>query len=63
MLSAGGGVQWGKGGPVGEGGLAGGRGRGQGTFQSSCHILHYHVVLRPEGTSQTNVSLGSGEAC
>ncbi len=35
--------------PAGEGGLAGGR--GQGTFQSSCHILHYHMVLRPEGTS------------
>ena len=26
-------------------------GRGQGTNQSSCHILHYHMVLRPEGTS------------
>ncbi len=33
----------------GEGGLAGGRGAG--TFQSSCHILHYHMVLRPKGTS------------
>ncbi len=30
------------------GGLVGGG--GQGTFQSSCHILHYHMVLRPEGT-------------
>ncbi len=25
-------------------------GRGQGTFWSSCHILHYHMVLRPKGT-------------
>ncbi len=25
--------------------------RGQGTFWSSCHILHYHMVLRPKGTS------------
>ncbi len=32
-----------------EGGLVGGG--GQGTFQSSCHILHYHMVLCPKGTS------------
>ncbi len=31
------------------------RGRGQGTFQSSCHILHYHMVLRSEGTSHNKV--------
>ncbi len=24
---------------------------GQGTFWSSCHTLHYHMVLRPKGTS------------
>ncbi len=38
---------------VGRRGL-GGRGlggRGQGTFPFSCHILHYHMVLRPKGTS------------
>ncbi len=29
-------------------------GGGQGTFWSSCHILHYHMVLRPEGTSHNN---------
>ncbi len=37
-----------------EGGRVGYRGvggRGQGTFLSSCHILHYHMVLRPKGTS------------
>ncbi len=38
------------------GGPTGGRrgpigGRGQGTFWSSCHILHYHMVLHPKGTS------------
>ncbi len=40
-----GGVQWG-------GGLAGGG--GQGTFHPPCHVLHYHLVLRPEGTSHNN---------
>ncbi len=44
------------GGPMGERGSHRGRGgpiggRGQGTFQSSCHVLHYHMVLRPKGTS------------
>ncbi len=34
----------------GERGLVGAGGRGQGAFQSSCHILHYHMVLRPKGT-------------
>ncbi len=37
-------------GRVGGGGLGRGRGRGQGTFHLPCHILHYHMVLRPEGT-------------
>ena len=32
-------------------------GRGEGTFQPPCHILHYHMVLRPEGTSNNNSSL------
>ncbi len=36
----------------GEGALVGGG--GQGTFQSSCHILHYHMVLRPKGTSHND---------
>ncbi len=52
-----------KGGPQGRGvwlqGRAGHGGRcstgGQGTFWSSCHILHYHVVLRPKGTSHNNI--------
>ncbi len=44
------------------GGLAGGGGSGwregvQGTFQSSCHILYYHMVLCPKGTSHNKVSL------
>ena len=33
------------------------QGGGQGTFQSSCHILHYHMVLRPKGTSHNEVTL------
>ncbi len=36
----------------GEGGPMGGG--GQGTFQSSCHILHYHTVLCPKGTSHNH---------
>ncbi len=40
---------WGLG--VRGGGL---RGRGQGTFHPPCCILHYHMVLRPEGTSHNN---------
>ncbi len=31
----------------GWGGLGGVWGGGQGTFWSSCHILHYHMVLLP----------------
>ena len=46
-LGAGGAGQGGSGAEVREGGW----GRGQGTFQLSCHILHHHMVLRPEGTS------------
>ncbi len=47
MLSTGGSAV---GGPPPAGGVwpgrgGSGRGRGQGTFQSSCHILHYHTVL------------------
>ncbi len=37
--------------PLGAGGGMSGGGRGQGTFYPPCHILHYHMVLRPEGTS------------
>ncbi len=33
------------------------QGRGQGTFHPPCHVLHYHMVLRPEGTSQINACL------
>ncbi len=40
---------------VGEG--EGVRGRGQGTFHPPCHKLHYHMVLRPEGTSHNHLSL------
>ncbi len=29
---------------------------GQGTFHPPCHILHYHMVLRPEGTSPNKSS-------
>ena len=38
-----------------RGGLAGGgglTGEGQGTFHPTCHMLHYHMVFRPKGTSQ-----------
>ncbi len=61
MWSLGGGVSGhggsGHRGLVGEGGsgwkgVQGGG--GQGTFCSSCHILHYHIVLRPKGTSHNN---------
>ncbi len=56
LSSRGGGVQQGEGDLAGGGGLAGGWGEGvggggQGTFHPPCHILHYHMVLRPEGTS------------
>ncbi len=61
-LSSAGGGSRGQGGPgvgdlrvgvqgqgVGEG--EGLRGRGQGTFHPPCHILYYHMVHRPKGTS------------
>ncbi len=38
-------------------GCGGLRGRGQGTFHPPCHILHDHMVLRPEGTSHNKPSL------
>ncbi len=40
------------------GGLAEGStgGRGQGPFQSSCHVLHYHMVLRPKKTSHNHLA-------
>ena len=46
------------------GGLAVGGGvwpkGGQGTFWSSCHILHYHMVLHPKGTSHNDDHDDSG---
>ncbi len=33
-------------------------GRGQGTFHPPCHILHYHMVLRPKGTSHNEGTRG-----
>ncbi len=43
----------------GEGGLGrGGLGEGQGTFHLPCHVLHYHMVLRPKGTSHNNAAEG-----
>ncbi len=34
--------------------------QGEGTFHPPCHILHYHMVLWPEGTSHNNgLELGS----
>ncbi len=39
------------------GGRGSSGGRGQGTFHPPCHILHYHMVLRPKGTSHNKQSL------
>ncbi len=41
----------GRGRRVGGGGGGWGRGGGQETFYPPCPILHYHMVLRPKGTS------------
>ncbi len=35
---------------------------GQGTFWSSCHVLHYHMVLCPKGTSHNDVVKGYSSA-
>ncbi len=44
-----------QGGLGGGGGLGEGvRGKGEGIFPSTCHILHYHKVLCPKGTSHNN---------
>ena len=43
----------GRGGGLGRG--RGLRGRGQGTFHPPCHILHYHMVLHPKGTSHNDI--------
>ncbi len=32
-----------------------GSGREQGTFHPPCHVLHYHMVLRPKGTLHNKV--------
>ncbi len=45
------GVAEGRGLGQGVGGGEGVRERGQGTFHPPCHVLHYHMVLRPKGTS------------
>ncbi len=34
-----------------RGSRLGGPGWGQGTFHPPCHVLHYHMVLRPKGPS------------
>ncbi len=47
---------WVGGGGLGAGGSGGRgfRGQGQGIFHPPCHILHYHMVLRPKGTSHNH---------
>ena len=47
-----GGVQWGRG--RGQGAGEGGKGGGAGDISSTLPLLHYHMVLRPEGTSHKN---------
>ncbi len=46
-----------EGGGLGRGRGVGGGAGDQGIFPSTCHILHYHIVLRPEGTSHNNISI------
>ncbi len=61
MLSLGGSIRGGGSGR-GRGVWQGeGEGRGQGTFQSSCHVLHYHMVLRPKGTSHNETKFPRAE--
>ncbi len=63
-VGVGGSGGWGFGGR-GLGRGKGVEGEGQGTFHPPCHILHYHMVLRPEGTSYNKLitweRLGSGQ--
>ncbi len=64
LRGVGGGVQQGMGVWQGEGvgGMGRGvRGRGQLTFHPPCHTLHYHMVLRPEGTSHNNRTRSSAQ--
>ncbi len=49
MLSMGGG-----GGSSRRRGVQWGEGEGGGDISSTCHTLHYHMVLRPEGISHNN---------
>ncbi len=61
MLSAGeGGLAGGVGSGRGRGDLAGGGGLVgggvQGILHPPCYTLHYHMVLRPKGTSHNNVT-------
>ena len=53
-LATGGVGRGGKGGPQGDRGIP--QGEGQGISWSSCHILHYYMVLRPKGTSHNKTS-------
>ncbi len=46
---------------MGEG--RGVRGEGQGTFHPPCHILHYHMALRPEGTSHNQNQIFVSVSC
>ncbi len=67
LPNSGGVVQAGEGGLVRGGGLAegGGWGRGTavgggwGTFYPPCHVLHYHLVLRPKGSSHNKPDTSS----
>ncbi len=59
MLFVDGGVQGAGGSRVGDSGGRG-LGRGQHTFHAPCHVLHYHLVLRPKGTSHNQEARGEG---
>ncbi len=41
---------------MGDGEGVGEGGGGQGTFHPTCHLLHYHMVLRPKGTSHNETA-------
>ncbi len=50
------------GGLVGGGGSGGGGGGGQGTFHPPCYVLHYHMMLRPKGTSHNEQTFAATTA-
>ncbi len=60
------GVGWVGGGGLGRG-LGEGRGvkggEGQGTFHPPCHILHYHMVLRPIKGLRTTIIISDVSYC